>query len=63
MPEQTNLHGKTVEIEAGGVSGRTGAEKGNPWPRHTHTLVDSDVRSPITHQFYKICRECGLEPT
>lgn len=63
MPGQKKDQGRTVRNEAGGLSGRTWLDKGNPWPRHRHTLVDSDIKSPITHQFYKICSECGLEPT
>ena len=38
MPGQKKDQVKTVQNEAGGLSGRTGLGKGNPWPRHTPTV-------------------------
>lgn len=38
MPGQKKDQVKSVQNEAGGLSGRTGIDKGNPWPRHRHSL-------------------------
>lgn len=52
MPGQKNDQAETVQNEAGGVSGRTGLDKGNPWPRHASTV------SPV-HEYGK-CPVCAV---
>lgn len=41
MPGQKKDQVKSVQNEAGGLSGRREASQGNPWPRHRPTVLRS----------------------
>jgi hypothetical protein len=51
MPGQKKDQVKTVQNEAGGLSGRREASQGNPWPRHTPTVSLSAYERMMT-KFY-----------